>query len=194
MSKVQVQAYTIPLLHAAKYPSSAVCGVLLGTNTPDGVQVNTAVPFFHHWTTVTPMLEVALKQTDIYAKQNSLSIVGWYQANASAEDNALPERAIKVGETIRKNNGNKALIFLLDNKQFSELNESAITPFVFTENQWRKVKEAFQGPEVRLVEEEETISKARELFSSSAYTRLHDFDEHVENVSLDWLNTSKLVL
>lgn len=64
MSKNQVNthAYAIPLLHAAKFPSSVVCGVLLGKNTADGIQVQSAVPYFHHWTTVTPMLEVALKQ------------------------------------------------------------------------------------------------------------------------------------
>lgn len=61
-NKVDVHAYAVPLLHSAKYPSSAVCGVLLGTNIIDGLQVKTAVPFFHHWTTLTPMLEVALKQ------------------------------------------------------------------------------------------------------------------------------------
>lgn len=71
MSKVDVHAYAIPLLHAAKYPSAAVCGVLLGTNTPEGLQVKTAVPFFHHWTTVTPMLEVALKQVIIQKKKNT---------------------------------------------------------------------------------------------------------------------------
>jgi hypothetical protein len=64
-NKVDVLAYAIPLLHAAKYPASAVCGVLLGTKTTDGLQVRTAVPYFHHWTTVTPMLEVALKQVII---------------------------------------------------------------------------------------------------------------------------------
>jgi hypothetical protein len=59
---VYLHAYAIPLLHAAKYPSSDVCGVLLGKNTADGLKVETAIPFFHHWTAVTPMLEVALKQ------------------------------------------------------------------------------------------------------------------------------------
>lgn len=59
---VDLHAYAIPLLHAAKYPSSNVCGVLLGQNTADGLLVKTAIPFFHHWTTVTPMLEIALKQ------------------------------------------------------------------------------------------------------------------------------------
>jgi hypothetical protein len=65
-NKVDLNAYAIPLLHAAKYPASAVCGVLLGKNTSDGSVIKSAVPFFHHWTTVTPMLEVALKQVRKY--------------------------------------------------------------------------------------------------------------------------------
>lgn len=63
-NKVDVHAYAIPLLHAAKYPASAVCGTLLGTKTADGLHIKTAVPYFHHWTTVTPMLEVALRQVE----------------------------------------------------------------------------------------------------------------------------------
>lgn len=62
----KINAYAIPLLHAAKYPAFDVCGVLLGK----AGQVTTAVPFFHHWTTVTPMLEVALQQV----KRNCKSI------------------------------------------------------------------------------------------------------------------------
>lgn len=58
--KSQVNAYAIPLLHAAKYPASDVCGVLLGKEN----EITTSVPFFHHWTTVTPMLEVALQQVN----------------------------------------------------------------------------------------------------------------------------------
>lgn len=62
-----------------------------------------------------------------------------------------------------------------------------------TDNQWKKVKEPFNSEEVSLIEKD-TYSKVRGLFSSSAYNRVHDFDEHVENVSLDWLNSSKLAL
>ncbi|GAA5816381.1 hypothetical protein MFLAVUS_009909 [Mucor flavus] len=194
-NQVDVHAYAVPLLHAAKYPSYAVCGVLLGTNTTDGLQVKTAVPFFHHWTTLTPMLEVALKQTELYAKKNNLVIVGCYYSNARTEDNVLPDRAIKLAETIKKNNGDKAIIFLVNNKQFSKLeqDESAITPYLNTDNQWKKVKEPFNSEEISLIEKD-TYSKVRGLFSSSAYNRVHDFDEHVENVSLDWLNSSKLAL
>lgn len=199
MSKNQVNthAYAIPLLHAAKFPSSAVCGALLGKNTADGVHVHSAVPYFHHWTTVTPMLEVALKQTEIYAKKNDLSIVGWYQGNARVDDTVLPERAIKVAETIKKNNDDKAVLFLLNNKQMASLadGESAITPYVHIENQWRKVKEPFAvtTDEASFVEKD-TYAKVRDLFNSSAYNRIYDFDEHLDNVSLNWLESSKLVL
>ncbi|GAN09647.1 UPF0172-domain-containing protein [Mucor ambiguus] len=194
---VDLHAYAIPLLHAAKYPSSDVCGVLLGKNTADGLLVKTAIPFFHHWTTVTPMLEIALKQTNLYAKKNDLNIVGWYHGNARSDDTVLPERAIKVTETIKRNNQDKAIIFLINNKQLAHLeaDESAITPFVYTDNQWRKLKEPFTSNNLdATLNEKDTYSKVRGLFSSSAYNRIHDFDEHVDDVSLNWLETSKMAL
>ncbi|KAG2197092.1 hypothetical protein INT46_008693 [Mucor plumbeus] len=195
---VYLHAYAIPLLHAAKYPSSDVCGVLLGKNTADGLKVETAIPFFHHWTAVTPMLEVALKQTDLYAKENNLSIVGWYHGNARNDETVLPERAVKVTETIKKNNEDKAIIFLINNKQFTSLekDESAITPFVHSDNQWRKIKEPFVNSNNNEAKfnEKDTYSKVRGLFSSAAYNRIHDFDEHVDDISLNWLETSKIVL
>lgn len=64
MSDIQlsVSAYTVPLLHAAKYTSFSVCGALLGKIENSKLQITKAIPFFHHWTTLTPMLEVALQQ------------------------------------------------------------------------------------------------------------------------------------
>ncbi|KAI9486397.1 MAG: hypothetical protein EXX96DRAFT_41594 [Benjaminiella poitrasii] len=194
-NKVNLHAYAIPLLHAAKYPASDVCGVLLGKNTTAGIEVQTAVPFFHHWTTLTSMLEVALEQVNIYAKKNDLAIIGWYHGNARLEDHVLPERAIKVAETIKKNNNDKAIIFLLDNKQISKLDQdkSAITPYINSDNQWKKIKEPFKNEEASFIEND-VYSKVCGLFSSSAYNRIHDFDEHLEDVSLDWLNVSKMSL
>ncbi|KAI8076421.1 uncharacterized protein B0P05DRAFT_472190 [Gilbertella persicaria] len=176
MNKIDLNAYTIPLLHAAKYPSSDVCGVLLGKNEKE-LMVKTAVPFFHHWTTVTPMLEVALRQTEIYAKENDLVIVGWYHGNARLEDTSLPERAVKVAETIKKNSAsNKAVLFM-------------------AKNQWKKQKDPFTASDNDFsLTDKETYTKVRGLFSASAYHRIHDFDEHVEDVSIEWLETSKLFI
>jgi hypothetical protein len=54
------KAYLKPLLHAAKYPTTAVNGVLLAEQ--GSTKVVDAVPFFHFWSTLTPMLEVAMTQ------------------------------------------------------------------------------------------------------------------------------------
>jgi hypothetical protein len=65
---VSDRAYTLPLLHAAKYPSSEVCGVLLAESSSadkETIDITKAVPLFHHWTTLSPMLEVALQQVAI---------------------------------------------------------------------------------------------------------------------------------
>ena len=43
-----------------------------------------------------------------------MRIVGWYQGNERADDTTLPERAIKAAETIKKNNDDKAIIFLVN--------------------------------------------------------------------------------
>ncbi|CAO3677566.1 unnamed protein product [Rhizopus stolonifer] len=66
------------------------------------LQITKAIPFFHHWTTLTPMLEVALQQTELYAQENNLKIVGWYHANENVHDVGLPERTIRVAEIIKK--------------------------------------------------------------------------------------------
>lgn len=65
---VSDRAYTLPLLHAARYPSSEVCGVLLAESSSadrETIDITKAVPLFHHWTTMSPMLEVALQQVAI---------------------------------------------------------------------------------------------------------------------------------
>lgn len=58
-----------------------------------------------------------------------------------------------------------------------------------TNNQWKKVHDAFKvNSSVTVSQPEETYSKSRELINLSAYQKLHDFDEALENVQLDWLN------
>ena len=63
---------------------------------------------------------------------------------------------------------------------------------MYSENQWKGTKQAFsKGSKVALTYEE-TYAKVRGLFSSGSYNRVVDFDEHVEDVSKDWLSSSAL--
>ncbi|KAI8376271.1 uncharacterized protein BYT42DRAFT_573999 [Radiomyces spectabilis] len=196
MTNVTFSAYALPLLHAAKYPWAEVCGVLLGKLGATGVtDVTHAIPFFHHWTSQTPMLEVALQQAELYAKQKDLTIVGWYQANEREDDKSLHANAIRVADTIRRNSQH-ALIFLIRNEKLANLekNEGAITPYIYKEQQWRPVSQAFTpGNEFKFTYDE-TFAKLRGLMSGAVYTKVNDFDEHLENVSLDWLEQKHIPL
>ncbi|KAG0748298.1 hypothetical protein G6F57_005692 [Rhizopus arrhizus] len=189
MTNIQINtaAYAVPLLHAAKYPSSSICGALLGKVTNSELQITKAVPFFHHWTTLTPMLEVALQQTEIYAQKNDLKIVGWYHANEVINDHSLPERAVQVVEIIRKQ-FEKCLVLLIDNKAFTKLDEKAFIPYSHTNNHWKK-----GNSQLTLTQPQETFSKTRDLITSSTYQKLHDFDEALENTDLDWLNSDEFI-
>ncbi len=54
-------AYAKLILHAVKYPHQTVNGVLLGHPPSSGIVVIVdAVPLQHHWTNLSPMMEVGL--------------------------------------------------------------------------------------------------------------------------------------
>ena len=55
-------AYAKIVLHALKYPHQTVNGVLLGSTSTPGTTVSIvdAVPLQHHWTNLSPMMEVGL--------------------------------------------------------------------------------------------------------------------------------------
>ena len=55
-------AYTKIICHALKYPHKTVNGLLLGHQPAPGatVEIVDAVPLQHHWTNLSPMMEVGL--------------------------------------------------------------------------------------------------------------------------------------
>jgi Uncharacterised protein family (UPF0172) len=54
-------AYTKLIVPALKYPHKTVTGLLLGQRSSDGpVEIVDAVPLQHHWTNLSPMMEVGL--------------------------------------------------------------------------------------------------------------------------------------
>jgi ER membrane protein complex subunit 8/9 len=55
------QAYVGILLHTAKHPHQPVNGVLLGSIKPgDEISVQRTIPLLHHWTSLSPMMEIGL--------------------------------------------------------------------------------------------------------------------------------------
>ena len=56
------EAYLTILLHAAKYPTCTVCGVLLGKVSSKAFKATAAVPLFHLSMLLAPCVETALAQ------------------------------------------------------------------------------------------------------------------------------------
>lgn len=54
------KAYVKIFLHAAKHPHKQVNGVLLGKLDSDVVIIQDVVPLLHHWTSLSPMMEIGL--------------------------------------------------------------------------------------------------------------------------------------
>lgn len=58
---VAYNAYLKIFLHAAKHPHKPVNGVLLGNASGSGkVTIDDAIPLLHHWTSLSPMMEIGL--------------------------------------------------------------------------------------------------------------------------------------
>ena len=79
------QAYTIPLLHAAHHLST-VLGIFLGSfssSSTSHIIVEDAIPLIHHYTSLTPMTEIALELADAYAQERGMQVVGMYLAMES---------------------------------------------------------------------------------------------------------------
>ena len=55
-------AYYKLFFHVAKHPHKSVNGVLLGTQDYPGsaVEITDAIPLLHHWTSLSPMMEIGL--------------------------------------------------------------------------------------------------------------------------------------
>lgn len=70
------EAYLKIILHAAKHPHLPVNGVLLGKSAgSEQVVVEDAIPLLHHWTSLSPMMEIGLDL--VSAKASCILVVGY---------------------------------------------------------------------------------------------------------------------
>ncbi|GJJ76735.1 ER membrane protein complex subunit 8/9 [Entomortierella parvispora] len=182
------KAYLKPLLHAAKYPTVAVNGVLLAEQGSN--KVVDAVPFFHFWNSLTPMLEVAMTQVDLYSKANGLRIIGYYEANERVDNEALSLVGQKIADQILKVEP-EAFALVVKNENISS-EEIAYIPYQYKEGQWRANKSAFSSPAFAL-ENGSSPSLVVKSIREGLFDKLSDFDNHLENVQADWLANKDIV-
>ncbi|KZO97385.1 UPF0172-domain-containing protein [Calocera viscosa TUFC12733] len=199
-------AYVKVLLHAAKYPTCAVNGVLL-TSSPPGVTdvvVSDAVPLLHHWTSLSPMMEIGLDLAGGYAEDAGLRIIGYYEASERADDTSLGPVGDRVVSKIKATSAD-AVALVLDAQALS-MGEAGLLPYTASPS-LKAVTHSFtlapptapsadskHSPTFHLAETDLPARTLRAIEEQSLQQELGDFDDHLEDVRIDWLKNSKVTV
>ncbi|ORY05333.1 UPF0172-domain-containing protein [Basidiobolus meristosporus CBS 931.73] len=186
--------YSKIIFHAARYPHQLVNGVILGKKSGSGYTLVDVVPLFHQWTNLEPMLEVALRQIEIYSEQNGTAILGYYQAN-SGQDKELGPVGNKIANKIVEFEKD-AVVLMVDNTKLSIATpQVALSSYTYQEKQWRHVKSGLDGGDGPIsfkLEAPEIVQKTAQLIGQRSHLLISDFDEHLEDVSKDWLGNGEV--
>lgn len=196
------RAYAKLLLHAAKYPHCAVNGVLLSPakagskvknvgssneNSPDGNRPSSggaqffedSVPLFHQIQGLTPMIEVALGQIELAAAERGLVIAGYYHANENFRENGVDVFSAKIAERIADNHPGSALVTVDNRKLGLCMDTPALIATQNVDGKWRPRTVALQ---------EGTLDAASMLLQKKKQLDLVDFDNHLDDLTQDYMN------
>lgn len=180
------------LLHAARYPQSAVSGVVLaqarggggaGEDSSNTISLVDAIPLFHLHLSLTPMLEIALTQIEQRFRPQGLVIAGYYQANEYIRDNVPDFVALKIAEKIAENN-NDACLIMIDNKRLC-LNLQAppiIVSQLTSEGKWKSRDKSSIHVEAG------SLEITSQLLQRKVQHDVNDFDNHLDDLTCDWTN------
>ncbi|KAF8341881.1 hypothetical protein F5887DRAFT_975429 [Amanita rubescens] len=175
------RAYIKIFFHAAKHSQRSVNGVLLGKAEGSSVIIEDAVPLLHHWTSLSPMMEIGLDLAGQYADSQGLKLVGYYQACERLDDAALAPVGEKVAEKI-KAGFDKAVAFVIDGALLGT-SEPALIPYVPSGTSWKPHPESSTA----FTQKSPFLLAFRRHSQSCAFG---DFDDHLEDVTIDWLRNT----
>ncbi|BBM99636.1 ER membrane protein complex subunit 8/9 [Marchantia polymorpha subsp. ruderalis] len=196
--EISQRAYIKIVLHALKHQCNSVNGVLVGKVTGAGneaseegnskIEIVDAVPLFHAQLGVLPMLELALSQVEehLIADKESLVIAGYYHANERFDDYELSPLARKIGDHIARYCP-QAGVLLLDNRLLSSLGKGGNKKPVVQLYTRDSVRGWRLGVDLSL-KEPTANSILSDYISEKREQLLFDFDDHLYDISKDWLN------
>ncbi|KAG6831122.1 hypothetical protein H0H92_012547 [Tricholoma furcatifolium] len=185
-------AYFKIFFHAAKHPHKPVNGVLLGKKLEGNVLIEDAVPLLHHWTSLSPMMEIGFDITRIlkageYAGTVGLKLVGYYQASDRVDDTSLAPVGEKIAGKI-KQGFSEAVAFVIDGEKLGT-DEAALIPYVSSSpSSWRLHSgnpPAFsEGSSFRLSSTDLPQRAVALVRDERKHQEFGDFDDHLEDVSI----------
>ncbi|KAG8687696.1 hypothetical protein FRC09_013345 [Ceratobasidium sp. 395] len=181
------KAYTKVIVHAAKYPHAPVNGVLIGrTSRSDSgtILVEDAIPLLHEWTSLTPTMEIGLDLARGHAESMEMNLLGYYQATQRLDDD---EGLSAVGQRITSNLKEKfkdAFALVVDSASIASTTTPPLIAYTSSGQSWTRT--AF-SPTFTLAESDSPARALAIVRQDSTFTNFGDFDDHLQDVSVDWL-------
>merc|ERR1711868_291063 len=186
--EISTRAYCKMVMHAAKYPSSSINGVLLskvgGGSNP--VKYVDCIPMLHINTALAPMVEVALAQIESEVSRCGLVISGMYHAHDNLRDNHVDTFSQKIADKIAENIPGTLLVTIDSKKLSLNMDNPALIlhQHDVSSGKWKKRDPA----SLRLEHEEVSLQCAAALIHKKIYRDIVDFDNHLDDISLDYKN------
>jgi len=203
-----LESFSKVVLHVTKYPHYPVNGLLIrkkkkggssSSNNDEGeggdmvaasavskkLVIQDAIPLLHLSKYTTPMMEIALAQSEQYCRRAGCEIVGYYQANESLKDNGPDFVASRISQRLAEINPNLMVVMVNNERLNSNLECSPFTLY-----QWLDGK--LKPKEAKIIlqpDEDGALSTVSALIQAKVYKSLVDFDNHMEDISLNyWVN------
>ncbi|KAJ2782255.1 hypothetical protein H4R18_002399 [Coemansia javaensis] len=192
---VSLQAYAKAVLHCAKYPWATVHGLFLAETRDGRIRHVDAVPLAHTWTELSPMFDVALQQAQLYAEAKGLAVSGYYVAYEETDAAQLSAAGALLAKAVLALNAD-AVAFVVDAKSLGpDATRAALIPFACVDSQWRRQQPGFAAAGKGapfVLENNRVLESTKALVAARAEIAIHDFDEHLGDVALDWLQNPVL--
>mmetsp|Transcript_91291 Transcript_91291/g.144261 ORF Transcript_91291/g.144261 Transcript_91291/m.144261 type:complete len:209 (+) Transcript_91291:81-707(+) len=177
-------AYAKAIMHGCKHASDRVIGVFIGSATdPKVVRIVDAIPLFHTHT-LAPMLKIAFMLIEKHCMDNQLEILGFYHASPDGGIDKSPVQPI--ADKLAANCSNASL-WALELQRLAE-KKCAMVGMHYSSKEGDKDWRAVSPEAIRVGAE--VFEQTERVIAEMKYLDIVDFDEHLTDAKLDWLNSN----
>ncbi|KAK0450294.1 uncharacterized protein EV420DRAFT_1705731 [Desarmillaria tabescens] len=164
-----------------------VNGVLVGKEEAGTVTIVDIIPLLHHWTSLSPMMEIGLGFGP--AESMHMKLVGYYQASERIDDTALAPVGGKIASKVKEGFG-AAVAFVIDGNKLGT-GDAALVPYVSQGSSWRcnttTPADFAPGSVFQLASADLPARAVKLVQEKRLHQKFGDFDDHLEDVTIDWL-------
>ena len=202
--KLSKTAYLKIMLHAAKYPTTPVCGYLVGPKPGNSdeseesanvssqkrssdIDVADAVPIFHTLPTA-PMLEASALLVEELYRSKKYAIIGYYHANEHATDKTLGITGTMIAERVSQECPNSCAL-VVNAKELENPKKSGLVLLTKSNH----ADSDFEERPINTLQIENSQSTFNALtahLQKETQAKMSDFDDHLQDVSKDFRNDS----